>query len=195
MNDKKDAYNLSSGLLTSLNLDNFLALRTGVLFDIKKYSVYEYDIYYANSPFEEKRNEKYFEFQYLRVPTTVNFYFIKRNPFLLYTSIGIVFGIPLYNDSGFVNYRTTDYSGKFNYIFHFGFGLKYTLNERINIMIEPLFNRFIYPIIQEYTMRECSPSPYPCGPGYYSNITKHIDSVNSRNYIGTYIIINFNIKK
>lgn len=191
MKDEKDNFNLSAGILTFINFDNWVELNTGILLDSKKYSVIEYKYIYLSPSEKEKAIERSYSFQYFRLPAIVNFYFIRKMSIKLFSSAGIIWGFPLYRDSGFVNLRSIDYAGQSNNIFHLGLGIKYPLNDKISITVEPFFNHFIYPIMQEYTIRECPPYPFPCGPGYYSVSKRYIDSVNSREFFGTHFILNY----
>lgn len=180
--DKKDDFNLSAGLLTSVNFDNFLELKTGVLVDVIKYSVYEYDLFYTY-PIEEKRNEKHYKFQYFRIPTIFNFYFLRKSPLLMNFSIGVVFGIPMYSDSGFAGFRPVDYSAQRNYSAHLGIGMKYYFHKNFCVSFEPFFNRFLNTIIHEdYHFA------YSGNPIAYS---KFIEPVSPRNYLGAIISINY----
>ena len=160
--NNQDDFNFNAGLLTSINFDNWFELRTGLSVDLKKYSVYEYNLdeykYYGKNA--EIKN--HYDFQYLRIPIGLSIYFLKKNPLFIYASFSIVAGIPRYNSTEFENFQSGSKKDRSIGILQGSIGLKYYLNKNFFVSVEPFMGRLIEPIEHEYRSLPCR----NCGPGY-----------------------------
>ncbi len=197
--DKNDNYNFSAGSLFSINFDNWFEIRTGLLVDFKRYSVYEY--YFLHTSSEVKKIEKEFNFHFLRLPICTDIYFLKRTPLLIYSSLGVILGIPYYQNNqnnDFENFKSVDsypsisvdYSARHNYLLHAGIGLKYYYKKNYFIKIEPYCNYFLINNPQKIENRSSPGSIFYTG-NYYG--PKYIEAVNSRIIFGTFISISYNL--
>ncbi|HEY4797605.1 MAG TPA: hypothetical protein VII99_00865, partial [Bacteroidia bacterium] len=128
MDNRASENNFLTGILMFANFDNVIEIKTGGLYHIKKYTVY--DLAASGSLIAKT------EFHYINIPVQINFCLIRTQNQWCYLLGGFALGLPI--NQG-IKWQTVDYmyspNSNFNnknFIYKIGMGYKRAFNTKRN---------------------------------------------------------------